>query len=315
MKLEDYEKLSEDELVARIEKAKKEKNAVILAHNYQRLEVQHVADYLGDSLELARRAAETDADMVVFCGVDFMAESAKILSPSKTVLLPDIKASCPMAAMVNPDDLRKAKEESPDAVVVAYVNSTAEVKALTDICCTSANAVKVIESIGKKEILFVPDKNLAGYTKQQTGANIVPWSGFCYVHNFLTVKDVERVRREYPGAVFVCHPEAPAEVVELADHVFSTSGMAKYVDELTDDDAKKRGVIFGTEVGLVNQLRERYPDVNLWPLSEFAVCATMKLTTLAKVCWSIETEQYEIKLSDTVIEKARASLEKMLNVS
>ncbi len=315
MELQDYEKMTDDELIARIEAAKKGKNAIILGHNYQRLEVQKVADFLGDSLELARKAATTDADVVVFCGVDFMAESAKILSPGKTVLLPDSKASCPMAQMVDPGELAEAKRENPDAVVVAYVNTTAEVKALTDICCTSANSVKVIESIGKKEVLFVPDKNLGGYTKNMTGADIKPWDGYCYVHNFLTVKDVERARNEHPGAAFIVHPESPAEVVELADHVFSTSGMARFVEDLTDQADKERGVIIGTEVGLVKQLQLRHPDVNIWPLSEFAVCATMKLTTLPKVCWSIETGQYEISLSDTVIEKARASLERMLDVT
>jgi len=309
---DEYRNLTEKELVERIEKARREKNAVILAHNYQRMEIQHIADYCGDSLELARRAAETDAEMVVFCGVDFMAESAKILSPGKKVLLPDIQATCPMAHMVEPDALEKAKEENPDALVLAYVNTTADVKALTDVCCTSANAVKVVESMGNRRILFIPDKNLARYTQKMAGADILPWEGYCYVHNFFSVKDVERARSEHPEAVFLVHPEAPPEVIELADHVFSTSGMARYVADMKDEEEKRRGVIIGTEVGLVHQLREKHPDIGIWPLSEYAVCGTMKLTTLDKVCWSIETENYEIELSGDVMEKAKASLERML---
>jgi len=314
MNIEDYEKLSKRELADRIEKAKKEKNAVILAHNYQILDVQHVADHLGDSLGLSRLAAQTDADMVVFCGVDFMAESAKILAPEKTVLIPEIAATCPMARMVTPDALRKARAERPDAVVLAYVNTTADVKALTDICCTSANSVKVVNSLGDREIIFVPDKNLADYTKRQTGASIVPWQGYCYVHNFFTVEDVERERAAHPGAVVLIHPEAPPGVVALADHVFSTSGMARYVAEITGDAEKKKGVIIGTEVGLIEQLREKHPDVSVWPLNRYAICGTMKMTTLAKVCWSIETGNYEVTVPPEVAEKARASLERMLVV-
>lgn len=314
MELEYYKSLPEKELVSRINKARHEKNAVILAHNYQRMEVQHIADYRGDSLELSRRAAETDADLVVFCGVDFMAESAKILSPGKTVLIPEIKATCPMAHMVTPEALREAKSSNPEAVVLAYVNTTAAVKALTDICCTSANAVKVVQSLEDKEILFVPDRNLANYAKTITGGSITPWNGYCYVHNFLTVEDVKRERAAHPGAVFLVHPEAPPEVIELADHVFSTSGMVKYVADISGEDEKRRGIIIGTEIGLVHQLREQYPDIAIWPLSEFAVCGTMKMTTLYKVCWSIETGNYEVNLPEDVIEKARASLEKMLAI-
>ena len=314
MELEAYKALSKDELVNRIKIAKREKNAVILAHNYQILEVQHVADYCGDSLELSRIAAKTDSDVVVFCGVDFMAESAKILAPEKTVLLPEIKATCPMAQMVTPDAPNRAKAENPDAVVLAYVNTTAAVKALTDICCTSANASKIANSLGGRKILFVPDKNLAHYTRKVTGASIKAWDGFCFVHNMFTVADVKRARSAHPDAVFILHPESPPEVIELADEVFSTSGMAKYVANMKNEDEKHRGVIIGTETGLVNQLRERYPDVGIWPLNEFAICGTMKLTTLDKVCWSIETGNHEITLSGDIIEKARASLERMLEL-
>ena len=312
MELEEYTELPEEELTARIKKAKKEKNAVILAHNYQLLEVQQVADHLGDSLGLSIIASQTDADVVVFCGVDFMAESAKILSPEKTVLLPEIKATCPMANMVSPEALKKVKEENPEKIVVAYVNTTAGVKALVDICCTSANALKVVKTIGNREILFVPDKNLGHYVKITTGADIQPWEGYCYVHNFFTVKDVNRASEAHPEAVFLVHPESPPEVVELADQVLSTSGMVKYVDNMKTDEEKRRGVIIGTEIGLVHQLRKKHPDAGIWPLSDFAVCGTMKMTTLPKVCWSIETGNYEINLPQDIMEKARASLEKMI---
>ena len=314
--LAEYEKLPVDELVARIELAKKEKNAIILAHNYQIMEVQNVADYKGDSLGLARIAAGTDADLVVFCGVDFMAESAKILAPDKTVLIPDVEATCPMANMVSPEDLERVREENPDSLVLAYVNTTARTKALVDICCTSANALDVVKSLGgeTRDILFVPDKNLGGYINKSTGMGMTLWDGYCYVHNFLSVKDAERVRAEHPDAVFLIHPEAPPEVVALADYAMSTSGMVKYVSEITDEKAKKNGVIIGTEMGLVNQLIDEYPDVSIWPLSEFAVCGNMKKTTLAKVCWSIETEQYKVDLPEDVMDKARKSLERMIEI-
>ncbi len=227
MEPEEYKTLSKDELTARIKKAKVEKNAVILAHNYQILDVQHIADYHGDSLELSRLAAKTDADVVVFCGVDFMAESAKILAPEKTVLIPVKEATCPMAHMVTPEALSEAKTANPDAVVIAYVNTTAAVKALTDICCTSANAPQVVKSLGDKEILFIPDKNLARYIRKVTGANITPWDGHCFVHNTLRVWDVEQALKCHPSAVFIVYPECISEVIEHAEHVFSTSGIVK----------------------------------------------------------------------------------------
>lgn len=316
MTLEEYEKLLPRELVARIERAKKEKNAIILAHNYQVMDVQRVADYKGDSLGLARIAAGTDADLVVFCGVDFMAESAKILAPEKTVIIPEIEATCPMANMVSPEELAAEREKYPDRLVLAYVNTTASTKALVDICCTSANALDVVKSLGgdPREILFVPDKNLGDYINRSTGLDMHLWDGYCYVHNFLSVKDAERARSEHPDAVFLIHPEAPPEVVALADHAMSTSGMVNYVRGITDEAAKKNGVIIGTEMGLVNQLIEEYPDVSIWPLNQFAVCANMKKTTLAKVCWSIETEQYKVELPEDIMDKARKSLERMIEI-
>ena len=313
MELEAYQSMSQKELTDRILKAKAEKNAVILAHNYQIIEVQRVADHLGDSLGLSRIASETDADVVVFCGVDFMAESAKILSPHKTVLLPEIKATCPMAAMVTPEALAAKKAEYPEKKVVAYVNTSARVKALTDICCTSANAVEIVNSLGDSDILFVPDRNLGHYINKTTDTSMMLWDGYCYVHNYFTVQDADRVRAAHPDAVFVIHPESPPEVVERADHVMSTSGMANYVAGITDEEEKRRGVIIGTEVGLIHQLRDRHPGINIWPLNDFSVCGTMKMTTLPKVCWSIETGNYEITIPDDVIDKARRAVEKMIN--
>ena len=313
MELEAYQSMSQEELTDRIQKAKVEKNAVILAHNYQILEVQRVADHLGDSLGLSRVASETDADVVVFCGVDFMAESAKILSPHKTVLLPEIKATCPMAAMVTPEALAAKKAEHPEKKVVAYVNTSARVKALTDICCTSANAVDIVNSLGDSDILFVPDRNLGHYINKTTQSSMMLWDGYCYVHNYFTEQDVDRVRAAHPDAVFLIHPESPPEVIERADHVMSTSGMVKYVAGITDEEEKRRGVIIGTEVGLIHQLRDRHPGINIWALNDFSVCGTMKMTTLPKVCWSIETGNYEITIPDDVIDKARHAVERMIN--
>jgi len=315
MELEAYMKMPEQELAARIAREKKEKNAVILAHNYQRLEVQKVADHRGDSLGLSIIASKTDADVVVFCGVNFMAESAKILSPEKTVLLPEIRATCPMADMVSAEALARAKREHPGRAVVAYVNTTAEVKALVDICCTSANALKVVRQFSGREILFVPDKNLGHYINKATGAGMHLWDGYCHVHNFFTVKDVRRNREAHPEAVFLVHPETPPDVVALADLVLSTSGMVRYVESMKTEEEKRNGVIIGTEVGLVEQLRYTHPDIGIWPLGEYAVCGTMKMTTLPKVCWSLETGHYEITLPDIILERARASLEKMIAIT
>ncbi len=313
MNLRDYKTLPKEDLVARIERAKREKNAVLLVHNYQRLEVQEIADFLGDSLGLAQEATRTDAGIIVFCGVDFMAESAKILNPDKKVLLPDRRADCPMAKMINAASLKAEKEKYPDAVVVTYVNSTAEVKALSDICCTSSNAVKVVESLRGRRILFTPDRNLAEYCREQTGADIIPWQGYCYVHDEFRKEDVELALDEHPGALFIAHPECRKEVLILADHVASTSGMVKYVRGHRDEIAG-RGIIVGTEIGLVEQLGVLHPDLPIYPLSSSAVCATQKLTDLAKVAWCLETEANEIVLDEEVRRAAFGALQKMVAI-
>jgi quinolinate synthase len=306
----DYAALSRDELAERIRLRKKELNAVILGHNYQRLEIQDVSDYLGDSLGLSQEAAETDADVIVFCGVHFMAETAKILSPEKTVLMPDLRAGCPMADFVTGDALRKLKARHPGAVVVTYVNSTAEVKAESDLCCTSANAVKVVSTIPEDQpILFVPDRNLAKYVMEQTGRdNIIAWDGYCYVHDDMVLEELEQAREEHPEALVVVHPEARRELLDVADVVTSTSGMVKMA---ADHDA----IIFGTEKGLVDRVKEQYPEKTLIALSGAAVCGNMKLNDLPKLAWSLDHKKYEVTMDEEIRVKAEASLRRMLEIS
>jgi quinolinate synthase len=306
----DYSELSAVDLRARIHARKQELNAVILGHNYQRVEIQEVSDYLGDSLGLSQEAAATDAEVIVFCGVHFMAETAKILSPTKTVLMPDLRAGCPMADFVTGDALRRRKAEHPGAVVVAYVNSTAEVKAESDICCTSSNAVKVVESIPRgRTILFVPDRNLARYVQERTGReNIVAWDGYCYVHDDMVVEELERAKKAHPRALVVVHPEARKELLDRADVVTSTSGMVEFAE-------KHDEVIFGTERGLVDRMRERFPHKTLVPLSGAAVCGNMKLNTLAKLAWCLDHKRHEVVLPEEIRTRAERSLRAMLELS
>ncbi len=289
---------------------KKRGNAVILAHLYQRPEVQDVADFTGDSLGLSQKAAETDADVIVFCGVHFMAETAFILSPDKTVLLPEVNAGCPMADMVTAETLRKKKKEYPDAVVVCYVNSSAEVKAESDICCTSANAVKVVQSVpADKRILFVPDRNLGHYVGLQAGREIIYWEGYCNTHDKLTVEDIQKTKGAHPEAEILVHPECRPEVVALADRVFSTSGMIKYAAE-----SKAREFIIGTESGILHQLHQKCPDKQFYLASKKLVCPNMKSTTLEKVKWALEEMQPRIMVPDSIREKAVVAVDKMMAV-
>jgi quinolinate synthase len=305
----DYAGLSRDELRDRILRRKDQLNAVILGHNYQRVEIQEVSDFLGDSLGLSQEAAATEADVIVFCGVHFMAETAKVLSPEKTVLMPDPKAGCPMADFATADALRRLKAEHPDAAVVTYVNSTAAVKALSDICCTSSNAVRVVESIPEDQpIIFVPDKNLADYVADKTGREIIAWEGYCYVHDDMVLDELEKVRKAHPEALVVVHPEARRELLERADFVTSTSGMVALAEE---HDA----LIFGTERGLVDRLVQRFPEKTLIPLSGAAICGNMKLNTLAKLAWSLDHGRHEVLLEEGVRQGAERALRRMLEVS
>ncbi|MFS0836395.1 quinolinate synthase NadA [Paenibacillus sp. 1P03SA] len=296
-------------LKERILELKKERNAIILAHYYQRDEIQEVADFRGDSFLLAQKAAETDADVIVFCGVHFMGESAKILAPTKTVIIPDERAGCPMADMVNVEGLRALKKEHPNAKVVAYINTSAEVKSETDICCTSANARKVIESIDAEEIIWVPDKNLGDYVSKFTNKKMIIWEGYCNTHDMLTVKDVEEMKAAHPHAQFVVHPECRPEVVKLGDFVGSTTAIIKYCRE---SDCQE--FIVGTEDGTGYQLRLDSPDKTFHFATKYLVCPNMKVNNLKKVVRCLETMQPEIYVAPEVAEKAKLSLERMLQV-
>ncbi len=297
----------DSELVGRILDLKKRRNAILLAHNYQLGEVQDIADFVGDSLELSQNAAKTDADVIVFCGVHFMAETASILCPDKTVLLPDINAGCPMADMITAEELREEKRKHPRAIVVCYINSSAEVKAESDICCTSANAVKVVESLNADEILFVPDQYLGHYVSTKTGKNMILWRGFCPTHVRILPEHIIRLRHEYPGAKVVVHPECRPEVIALADEVLSTGGMIKYARR---EDVKE--MIVGTEMGIIHRLRKENPVKRFIPVSEQAVCPNMKFITLEKVLWSLEEMQPEVKVLEGIRVLAKRAVDRML---
>jgi quinolinate synthase len=297
------------EIVERINRLRKEKNAVILAHNYQIPEVQDIADYVGDSLGLSVQASRTTADVIVFCGVYFMAETAKILSPDKTVLIPDEHAGCPMADMITAGQLRELKADHPGAKVLCYVNTTAEVKAECDICCTSGNAEQVVRDAFREddEIIFAPDQHLAHYVSTRVNRNFVTWKGFCPTHARIMPEDVILQRARYPKAEVMVHPECTAEVVKLADQVLSTGGMLRYAGESAAQE-----FIVCTETGMLHRLRKENPGKFFYPVSERAVCPNMKRTTLEKVLWSLEDMGYEVTVPEDIMQRARASLQRML---
>jgi len=296
-------------LIRDITALKVDKKAVILAHNYQLGEVQDIADYVGDSLELARTAAETDAEVIVFCGVHFMAETASILCPGKKVLLPNSNAGCPMADMITAEDLRQMKKEIPGATVVCYVNTTAEVKAESDICCTSANAVEVVESLPPGEIIFVPDQYLGKYVESRTGRRMHLWPGFCPTHARITPGDIVDLRKDYPEAKVLVHPECRPEVIALADEALSTGGICRYARE-----SEACEVIVGTEIGIIYRLKKENPTKVFIPISEQAICPDMKLITLEKIRDSLKTIAPEVSVSDEIRSKAKAAVDKMLEV-
>lgn len=316
-----------------ISRLKSERNAIIIAHNYQREEVQEIADFTGDSLELSRKASTMDADVIVFCGVDFMAESAKILSPQKTVLLPELGASCPMAAMVRADSprtmwdrypgykdqpsliyprefsLKDIKERHPGVPVVAYVNTSAETKAEVDVCCTSANVVEVINSLPDKQVISVPDKNLSAWAQKNTDKEIISWDGFCHVHDRITAEDVEAARKEHPDAVFMAHPECRPEVFDLADHVTSTSGMLRYAK-----GSDRKEFIVGTETGLLYRLKQENPGKVFHPLRTDMVCPNMKKTTLESVRNALRDNINVVEVPEDIRVRAKKSLDRMLEI-
>jgi len=299
------------ELQQRIRTLLKEKEGILLAHNYQRPEVQDAADLCGDSLDLSMRASQTDAQVIVFCGVHFMAETASTLSPEKTILLPVMNAGCPMADMITADILKKKKSVNPDAVIVSYVNTTAEVKAESDICCTSANAVQVIDSIGAdKPVFMTPDKNLAQYTMRKTGRdNITYWDGYCPVHNNLLPEQVRKTKAAHPEALFFAHPECPPEVLDLADRILSTSGMITEAGKVME-----REIIIGTETGILYPLSKAHPDKIFIPVDERMVCQDMKKTRLQDIITALEEMKNQVKVPEEIGVKAKSAVERMLAI-
>ncbi|MEA3492969.1 MAG: quinolinate synthase NadA [Candidatus Margulisiibacteriota bacterium] len=297
------------DIAEKIKKLKKERNAVILAHNYQIAEVQDIADYVGDSLGLSIQASKTDADVIVFCGVHFMAETAAIISPDRKVIMPEVHAGCPMADMITIEGLRKIKKENPKAKVVCYVNSTAEIKAESDICCTSANAVSVVNSLkDAREIIFVPDKFLGNYASTKVkDKKFILWQGFCPTHAKILPQHIFAVKEDHPKAKVMVHPECRPETIALADEVLSTGGMLKFAAET---DAKE--IIVGTEIGITHCLKKENPDKKFYLAYDQAICPNMKMTNLEKILWSLEDIETEVKVPKAVADKAKVAIERML---
>ncbi len=299
-----------EKLLEKIERLKAERKAVILAHNYQPPEIQDLADFCGDSLGLSIKAAQTDADVIVFCGVKFMAETAAILSPGKLVLLPEKLAGCPMADMINAEQLSELKGEHPDAAVVCYVNSSAEVKAESDYCCTSSNAVEVVNSIPpERQIIFVPDQHLGRFVAEKTGRSLVLWPGYCTTHIFITEEDIKKARAKYPDAIVMAHPECSEPVKKLADELLSTGQMLEFVRK----SSAKRFIV-ATEAGMTYPLKKQNPEAEFIAASDRAICPNMKKITLEKVAWSLEDMQYKITVPQEIRIKAKKALDRMVEI-
>ena len=298
-------------LIEKINKLKKEKNAIILAHCYQKPEIDFVADFVGDSLKLSQEAAKTNADIIVFAGVYFMAQTAKILSPEKKVLLPNIHSGCQMADMVNREQIIEFKKKHPEITTVCYINTTAEVKAECDICCTSSNAIEIVKSLNEPRVLFVPDANLGKYVESQLeGVEVITYNGNCPVHHEVTEENIQTMRKLYPQAKILIHPECQPKVSVLGDYVGSTSGIFDYVKNSNDKE-----FVIVTEKGVVDRLQRDYPDKNFHLISERMLCESMKLTTLEQVLASLENETHEITLDDNTRKLASSCIERMLKVS
>ncbi len=311
MDIQDKNKKYMESLKKKITRLKKERNAVIIVHNYQRDEVQDIADISGDSLALSKAAVRTDADVIVFCGVYFMAETAAILNPNKTVLLPVFEAGCPLADMVNPEKLVATRLEYPDAAVVCYVNSSAAVKAESDICCTSSNAIDVVKSLPNKRVIFIPDKNLGRYVQSQVpDKEIILWEGFCPTHIRLQEQDVLEAKRLHPKAEFIAHPECQPQVLALADHICSTGGMFKYVKS-----SKANEFIIGTESGMLYKLKKDNPGKQFFMPTQHLVCPSMKLTTLGWVAHSLEANEHAVVVPSEIADRALVTIKRMLEVS
>jgi quinolinate synthase len=297
------------DIIGEISRRKDERNASILAHNYQPGQIQDIADLVGDSLELSRAASNMGSEVLIFCGVDFMAETASILSPEKAVIQPASGASCPMAHMITAEQLREMKAIYPDAAVVCYVNSTAEVKAESDVCCTSANGIKVANSLDEDQIIFVPDRNLAAYVARHSRKEIIPWNGFCYIHDSFTPEEVLKAKRLHPRAEIMVHPECRPEVLDLADGVFSTAGMAKHAKE-----SPVQEFIIGTEMGMLYRLEKENPSKQFYPLSKGAICRDMKKTSLEQVLQSLETLGPRVTVPKDIADRARKAIERMISI-
>jgi quinolinate synthase len=296
-------------IIARITDLRKKNNAIILAHNYQLPEIQDIADLLGDSLDLSIKAQKTNADNIIFCGVDFMAESAKILNPEKNVIIPDIDARCPMANMVNLKDLEKLKNKNPDAKVVAYINTTSDVKAISDICCTSSNGVKVVKSLKSKKVIFVPDKNLGAYIQRFVPEKeLILWPGMCATHHRIRKQDIFKLKKEHPESEVLVHPECRPEIIDIADHIFSTNGMVNYAK---NSDVKE--FIIGTEKELCYRLKNEKPNKIFYPI-KYAICSNMKKITLEKVLNSLGTLEPKIYICEEIMKKAKKPLQKMMEI-
>lgn len=298
-------------IIQRINELKRDRDAIIIAHNYQPDEVQAIADFTGDSLELSRIAAELDEEVIVFCGVHFMAETAAILSPEKTILLPDKFAGCPMADMLSSEQLIQKKKEHPDAVVVAYVNSSAAVKAETDLCCTSSNAMKIVQSIpDDKEIIFVPDTHLGHYVQEQLNRKMIIWDGYCPTHSRIRDVDIVREKKDHPNAKIMSHPECPQNIRDISDYLLSTGQMLEHAKNSDEDE-----FIVATEMGLLYRLRNDNPSKKFYSVSDRALCPNMKKIDLDKVLWALEDLQHHIVVPEEIASKARGSIERMLELS
>lgn len=289
---------------------KKEKNAVILAHYYQTMDIQGIADHVGDSYEMARRAGEADAEILIICGVRFMAESAKILNPDKTVLLPAPNAGCPMADMIGAADVLKLREQYPDAAVVCYVNSSSAVKAVSDVCCTSSSAERIVRALPEKKIIFIPDQNLGAYVASKVPEKeVILFDGFCPIHHGVTEADVLTAKKAYPDAMLFIHPECKPEVLAHADYIGSTSGI---IDAALKSDTRE--CIIGTETGVIRRLQGLCPDKNFYPLTNNFICPNMKKTSLSSIQNALEEGEFEIILGDGEMKAARRALERMINL-
>ncbi|MDR2772050.1 MAG: quinolinate synthase NadA [Elusimicrobiota bacterium] len=298
-----------NDIIDRLNKLKKERNAIIISHIYQLPEIQDIADFVGDSLDLSRKAAQTDADVIMFCGVHFMAETASILNPSKKVLIADPHAGCPMADMITVPQLKELKSQNPSAKVVSYVNTSAAIKAHSDICCTSANASAIVDSLSEGEIIFVPDRNLGAFVSAKTGKKMIIWNGFCPTHNnFILPEHLLKVKQSHPKAQVLVHPECRPETIALADHAMSTGQMCNFISKSGKDE-----FIIGTELGILHKLKKDNPHKNFYPISELAVCPNMKKTTLSKVLDALLNMKNIVQVPDEIRERAYLPIKKMID--